>query len=147
MLGALAPHGEEPELVWTAPPGKIDSAVLLDFFRQEVAGLPAPPNRLPADDRRARNRVVVSDNASAHTSKAVKALRPALAAAGVTPYYLPPDSPELNRIEELGRHITYDELAVRSDRASAGLRVAVEQAWRDHAASLHGATSDLAEAA
>ena len=84
VLGALAPYGEHPDLVWTAPPGKIDSAVVLDFLWREVARLPAPPARLPADYRRSRPCVVVLDNASAHTSKAVKAALPALAAAGVT---------------------------------------------------------------
>src|SRR5262249_2897598 len=52
VLGALAPCGETPDLVWTAPPGKIDSAVLLDFLWREVAGLPAPPERVPTDYRR-----------------------------------------------------------------------------------------------
>ena len=147
VLGALAPYGDTPALVWTAPPGKIDSTVLLDFLWREVARLPAPPARLPADYRRARPCIVVVDNASAHTSTAVKAALPALAAAGVTVYYLPPYSPELNRIEELWRQVKYHELPVRSYRTLADLRAAVEQAMRDHAASLHDATSDLAEAA
>jgi DDE superfamily endonuclease len=147
VLGALAPYGEQPALVWTAPPGKIDSTALLYFLWREVAGLPAPADQLPADSRRARPCVVVLDNASAHTSKAVEAVLPALAAAGVTLYYLPPYSPELNRIEEVWRQIKYHELPVRSYRTLADLRAAVEQASRDHAASLHDATSDLAEAA
>jgi hypothetical protein len=147
VLGALAPYGERPDLVWTAPPGKIDSAVVLDFIWREVAGLPAPPDGLPAGYRRARPCVVVLDNASAHTSTAVKAAAPLLAAAGVTLYYLPPYSPELNRIEELWRQIKYQELPVRSYRTLADLRAAVEGALRDHAAHLLDATIDLAEAA
>ena len=106
-----------------------------------------PVSPLPADYRRARPCVVVLDNASAHTSKAVKAVLPALAAAGVTLSYLPPDSPELNRIEELWWQVKYHELPVRSYRTLADLRAAVEQALRVHAASLHDATTDLAEAA
>ena len=147
MLGALAPYGADPALVWTAPPGKIDSAVVLDFLWREVARLPAPPEQLPADYRRPRPCVVALDNASAHTSKAVKAALPALAAAGVAVYYLPPYSPELNRIEELWRQVKYHGLPVRGYRTLADLRAAVEQALRDHAASLHDATSDFAEAA
>lgn len=147
VLGASAPYGETPQLVWTAPPGRIDSAVVLGFLWREVALLPAPPERLPADYRRSRPCVVVLDNASAHTSKAIKAALPALAAAGVTVYYLPPYSPELNRIEELWRQIKYHELPVRSYRTLADLRAAVEQALRDHATSVHDATSDLADAA
>jgi transposase len=147
VLGALAPFGAHPELVWTAPPGKIDSAVVLDFLWRDVAGLPAPPDRLPAGYRRPRPCVVVLDNASAHTSKAVKSLLPLLAAAGVTLYYLPPYSPELNRIEEVWRQIKYHELPVRSYRTLADLRVAVEQTLRNYAPLLHDATTDLAEAA
>jgi DDE superfamily endonuclease len=147
VLGALAPFGAQPDLVWVAPPGKIDSTVLLDFLWREVARLPAPPDQLPADYRRARPCVVVLDNASAHTSKAVKAVLPALAAAGVTLYYLPPYSPELNRIEELWRQIKYQDLPVRSYRTLDELRAAVEDALGDHATHLRDATTDLAEAA
>jgi hypothetical protein len=147
VLGALAPYGADPTLVWTAPPGKIDSAVVLDFLWRAVAGLPAPPEQLPAGYRRARPCAVVLDNASAHTSKAVRAAAPLLAAAGVTLYYLPPYSPELNRIEELWRQIKYHELPVRSYRTLADLRAAVERALSDHTAHLHNATMDLDEAA
>lgn len=147
VLGALAPFGEHPDLVWTAPPGKIDSAVVLDFIWREVAGLPTPPDRLPAGYRRARPCVVVLDNASAHTSKAVKAVAPLLAAAGVTLSYLPPYSPELNRIEELWRQIKYQELPVRSYRTLADLRAAAEGALRAYTARFLDATTDLAEAA
>jgi transposase len=112
-----------------------------------VAALPAPPDQLPADYRRVRPCIIVLDNASAHTSRAVKAVLPALEAAGVTLYYLPPYSPELNRIEELWRQIKYQALPVRSYHTLEDLRAAVEQALRDHAASLHDAATDLAEAA
>ena len=147
VLGALAPYGDASALVWTAPPGKIDSGVVLDVLWRAVAGLPAAPDQLPAGYRCARPCVVVLDNASAHTSKAVKAARPALEAAGVTLYYLPPYSPELTRIEEVWRQIKYQELPVRSYRTLADLRAAVEQALSNHAAHLHDATTDLAEAA
>jgi len=147
VLGALAPVGADPALVWTAPTGKIDSAVVLDFIWREVAGLPTPPERLPAGFRRGRPCVVVLDNASAHTSTAVKAARPALEAAGVTLYYLPPYSPELNRIEEVGRQITYHGLPVRSYRTLDDLRTAVADALNAHVAHPLDATSNLAEAA
>jgi hypothetical protein len=147
VLGALAPYGERPDLVWAAPPGKVDSAVVLDFIWREVAGLPTAPDRLPAGYRRARPCVVVLDNGSAHTSTAVKAAAPLLAAAGVTLFYLPPYSPELNRIEEVWRQIKYHALPVRSYRTLADLRAAVEAALRDHAAHLLDATNDLAKAA
>ena len=147
VLGALAPFGAEPRLVWTSPPGTLDSAALLDFVWREVAGLPAPPDELPAGYRRARPCVVVLDNASAHVSKLVKAAVPALEAAGVTLYYLPPYSPELNRIEELWRQVKYHDLPVRSYRALDELRAAVEDALGKHAARLLDATTDFAAAA
>ena len=128
VLGALAVGGASSGLVWTAPTGKIDSAVLLEFLWREVAGLPAPPDQLPAAYRRAVPCVVALDNASAHTSKQVKAAIPALAAAGVALYYLPPYSPELNRIEEVWRHVKYEELPTRSYQTLEELRAAVEMA-------------------
>ncbi len=76
------------------------------------------------------------DNASAHTSKAVKAAQPALAAAGVTLYHLPPYIPELNRIEELWRYVKHEELPMRSYRILDDLRAAVEGALSDHATRL-----------
>ena len=47
--------------------------------------------------------VVVLDNASTHTSAAFKAQIPVWEEQGLTLFYLPPYSPELNRIEILWR--------------------------------------------
>ena len=147
VLGALAPYGARPGLAWTAPPGKIDSAVVLDFICRQVAGLPALPDQLPAGYRRPRPCVVVLDNASAHVSKVVQAARPALEAANVLLFYLPPYSPDLNRIEELWRQIKHQALPVRSYRTLDDLRAAVEGALRGHEAQLLDDTTNLAEAA
>ncbi len=147
VLGALAPCGDAAGLVWTAPTAKIDSATFLEFVWRDVAGLPAPPLELPTGYRRARPCIIVLDNASAHTSKAVKATLPALAAAGVTLSYLPPYSPELNQIEALWRHVKYEELPVRSYRTLEALRTAVTDALNRHAPHPLDATSNLAEAA
>jgi hypothetical protein len=147
VLGALAPYGEGRGLAWTSPPGKVDSAVVLEFVWRAVAGLPAPPAELPPGYRRARPCVVVLDNASAHVSAAVKAAQPALESAGVALYYLPPYSPELNRIEELWRHVKHEELPVRSYRTLEDLRAAVEGALNDHAAALRHDTTNFREAA
>jgi hypothetical protein len=147
VLGALAPYGAAARLVWTSSPGKVDSAVVLEFVWRQVAGLPAPPDELPAGYRRARPCVVVLDNASAHVSKLLKAARPALEAAGVTLSYLPPYSPELNRIEELWRHVKHEELPARSYRTLDDLRAAVAGALNDHAAALRDDTANFREAA
>jgi transposase len=79
--------------------------------------------RLPAADV---PRVVVLDNAGIHTSKAVKAARPALARAGIYLYYLPAYSPELNRIEPVFKQVKHHDIPVRSYTTKADLRQAVE---------------------
>jgi len=83
-IGAVAPRGPQPRLVWRSSPGKLDSAVFLDFLWRDVAGLPAPPDELPAGYCRSRPCVVVLDNYSVHKSRVVKAARPQLEAAGVS---------------------------------------------------------------
>jgi hypothetical protein len=54
--------------------------------------------------------VVVLDNASYHTCAAVKERQGLWASRGVVLHFLPPYSPELNRIETLWRRIKYDWL-------------------------------------
>jgi transposase len=147
VLGALALNGSHARLVWTSPVGKIDSAVLLDFVCQQVAHLPAPPDHLPTGYRRAVPCIVALDNASAHTSKVVKAAIPALEAAGVTLFFLPPYSPELNRIEDLWRHVKYEELPTRSFQSLDDLRAAVARALNDHTAPTPDATTNFRKAA
>jgi transposase len=71
-------------------------------------------------------RVVVLDNASLHVSKVTKAARPGLAKLGVFLYYLPPYSPELNRIEAVFKQVKHHEMPTRSQNTRAELRHAVE---------------------
>jgi transposase len=79
--------------------------------------------RLPAADV---PRVVVLDNAGMHTSKVVKAARPGLAKLGIHLYYLPPYSPELNRIEPVFKQVKHHHIPIRSFTSRADLRAAVE---------------------
>jgi transposase len=74
-------------------------------------------------------RVVVLDNASLHVSKVTKAARPGLAEAGIFLYYLPPYSPELNRIEAVFKQVKHHEMPTRSHTSKAELRVSVEQGF------------------
>ena len=83
-------------------------------------------DRLPAA---AVPRVVVLDNAGIHTSKVVKAARPALAKLGIYLYYLPAYSPELNRIEPVFKQVKHHEMPVRSFTSKAELRKAVEDGF------------------
>ncbi len=150
VLGALAAGEPAPSLVWTSPPGKLDSAAFLEFVWRAVGGLPEPPERLPRGYRRERPCVAVVDNYSVHRSKQVAAARPALERAGVGFYYLPPYSPELNRIEEVWRHLKYEELPVRSYRTLADLRTTVTDALNAHAGpspTPSCSTADLPQAA
>lgn len=150
VLGALAVGGTAPGLSWTEPTGKLDGAAFLEFVWRQVAALPGPPAALPADYRRSRPCAIVLDNYAVHRSAAVKTAAPELARVGVGFYYLPPYSPELNRIEALWRHAKYEELPVRSYRTLEAVRAAVADALNRHAIPSNPATdstTDLPEAA
>jgi transposase len=71
-------------------------------------------------------RVVVLDNAGIHTSKQVKAERPALRRAGIYLYFLPPYSPELNAIEPVFKQIKHHDIPIRSHPSKTELRASVE---------------------
>ncbi len=150
VLGALAPAGPHPRLVWSSRRSgqdRLDSAAFLDFVARDVAGLPAPWDALPREYVRDRPCTIVLDNYSVHRSAAVQAAVPALARAGVTFYFLPPYSPELNEIEPLWRHVKYGDLATRSFAAGDALHAAVDEALARRAAALEHATHKLPRAA
>jgi hypothetical protein len=147
VLGALAPYGPQPRLVYHSRTGKLDSAAFVEFLWRDVAGLPAPPEELPALYRRARPCVIVLDNYSVHRSAVVTALIPALETVGVTFFYLPPYSPELNAIEPLWRHIKYEDLPVRSFSDAEALKAAVDDVLDDHVQRIAQSTISLCEAA
>lgn len=148
VLGALAPATSG--LVWTSPRGKLDSAAFLEFVWRQVAVLPAAPGDLPADYRRARPCAIVLDNYAVHRSRVVTAALVDLERVGVGFFYLPPSSPELNRIEELWRHVKDEELPVRSYRTLDALRTAVTDTLNQHAVTPPApmdSTTNLPEAA
>ena len=62
--------------------------------------------------------VVILDNASIHTAKKLKPYWDLLAEKGMRFYFLPPYSPELNRIEILWRKMKYEWLPFKSYSAS-----------------------------
>jgi hypothetical protein len=147
VIGALAPYGPQPRLAYRSRTGTLDSAAFVEFLWHDVAGLPAPPEELPAIYRRARPCVIVLDNYSVHRSAVVKALIPALETVGVTFFYLPPYAPELNAIEPLWRHIKYEDLPVRSFSAAEALKAAVDGVLDDHVQRVAQSTISLCEAA
>lgn len=58
--------------------------------------------------------VVILDNASIHSTKALQPYWELLEEKGVRCYFLPPYSPELNRIEILWRKMKYEWLPFQS---------------------------------
>jgi transposase len=73
--------------------------------------------------------VVVLDNASIHKNRTIEAALPALWRERIYLYYLPPYSPELNRIERLFRVIKHQGMPERTHRTSDALEDAVETAF------------------
>jgi transposase len=120
VLAAYEPFAPVPGLEATAFERTLTSDDLLAYLRSWT------PAAVP--------RVVVLDNASLHVSKATKAARPALAKARIYLYYLPPYSPELNRIEAVFKQVKHHEVPTRSYATRTELRAAVERgfaAYRD----------------
>jgi transposase len=70
-------------------------------------------------------RVVVLDNASIHTSRVIRAARHRLVTSGIYLYFLPPYSPELNRVEPVFRQVKHQEIPRRSFTTRKELREAV----------------------
>jgi transposase len=58
--------------------------------------------------------VVILDNASVHKAKAIQPLLEVLQRQGLKLYFLPPYSPELNRIEKLWHKMKYEWMAFKS---------------------------------
>ena len=133
VFGAYAPFGPQARFAYTTSTGKLTAQVFLDFLWRQVGGMATPPGELPPGFARERPCCVVLDNGSVHTSRLVKAHRPALAAAGIQLFYLPTYSPHLNLIEALWRQIKYHELPVRTYTELAALLAAVIQALERHA--------------
>lgn len=58
--------------------------------------------------------MVILDNASVHKAKAIEPLLKVLQSKGLRLYFLPPYSPELNRIEKLWHKMKYEWMAFKS---------------------------------
>ena len=58
--------------------------------------------------------VVILDNASVHKAKAIQPMLKLLRQKGLTLYFLPPYSPELNRIEKLWHKMKYEWMAYKA---------------------------------
>jgi transposase len=81
-------------------------------------------------------RVVVLDNAGLHTGRVIRAAKAGLARRGIYLDYLPPYSPELNRIGAVFRQVKDHEMPGRSVTTRPGLREAVEAGFKGYGQSL-----------
>ena len=63
----------------------------------------------------------VLDNASMHKNQVIRAALPELWAKKIYLYYLPPYSPDLNRIERIFRVVKHQAMPVRTFRTDAAL--------------------------
>lgn len=70
--------------------------------------------------------VVIVDNASVHKAKAIEPLLKLLERQGLRLYFLPPYSPELNRIEKLWHKMKYEWMAFKA-RDAKTLHADVEE--------------------
>jgi transposase len=121
-LAAYRPFGRSPRLdVFTAE-RTWNSYDLIGFLGA------LPWSKVP--------RVVVLDNAGFHTSKVMRAARKGLAGRGIYLYFLPPYSPEMNRIEPVFRQVKHQEVPVRSHTTRVGLREAVEAGFTNYGRKL-----------
>jgi len=128
VLAAYRPHGPTPRLdVFTAE-RTWKAYDLLAFLRA------LPWSDVP--------RVVVMDNGSLHTGRIVRAARAGLARKGIYLYYLPPYSPEFNRIEGVFRQVKYQEMPRRSYTRRLELREAVERSFRNYGRRLRPKTRE-----
>ena len=89
MLGALRHDGP---LIWTMQQRPTTRDDVIAFFDQVAA----QPHSVP--------RIVLIDNAGIHKGEAMDKKRRQWARRALYLYYLPPYSPELNRIEILWKH-------------------------------------------
>lgn len=98
VLAALMSTGDLESMQFT---GSMTSALLLEFL-VDMAGKYTLPVTL------------VVDNASTHRSKEVSQAMKTLELQGIELYFLPPYSPELNRIEKLWQQMKYVWMSVKS---------------------------------
>ncbi|MFE5947960.1 transposase [Streptomyces sp. NPDC056480] len=76
----------------------------------------APPGISAATSASPRHRpcTIVLDNASTHVSRRIKDALPQLEEHGITFFYLPLCSPELNKAERVWRSVKYEDIPIRA---------------------------------
>jgi transposase len=121
-LAALSWQGNDHALYWVSKPGSYTADHIVRFL-----------HALPCTDVPT---VVVLDNAGIHRSHVVRDAVPALRAAAIHLYYLPPYSPHLNAIEPVFRVLKHHHLPERRYTTLAALRAAVTAAFTSYEETL-----------
>lgn len=165
VIGSYAPYapfvgqGDARRLVYASRTRTLKGEDLLEFIWRDVGGMTTPVGVVPAGYKRAKPCVIVMDNYSVHRSQQVKEQLPALEEAGISLFYLPPYSPELNPIEGVWRHVKHEDMPIRSYTSAEALMAAVNAALDKRAAELgkllqhvqphplHLSTTNLSQAA
>ncbi len=93
---------------------RVDTDIVIEVFNQFVKQIK-------------KNTVVVLDNASIHTSKKFKAKIDEWKQKGLTLFYLPPYSPELNPIEMLWKFMKYYWIEFDAYASTANMKNYVEK--------------------
>ena len=117
-LNVLGLMNKRNELEAMTIEGSVDSHVVIHFFDQFCQMLPGPT-------------VVVMDNASIHTSEAFQEAIPKWEQQGMSIFYLPAYSPELNLIEILWRFMKYEWIEFWAYASFADLIQYVEGVIKD----------------
>jgi transposase len=135
-VGAVAPYDPAgPQLVYEtrrSTASRYDATAHLAFVEQVATAADAE-----------RPCMVVLDNYAVHHAREVKAATDALAERGITFWYLPHYSPELNPIEAGWKQVTYYEMPVRSYATEAALQQAVDAALERRRITLDKSTHNL----
>jgi putative transposase len=116
VLAALIPDGTARALYWLRQRGSITAAQFLAF-------LPTIPR--PTD----QPLVLVLDNGSIHVSHLISDARAELRRRGIYLYFLPPYSPQLNRIEPVFKAIKHYDLPARRYSSWTALEDAIDTAF------------------
>jgi transposase len=127
VLATLTVDGSAPALHWVGYAGTWRGEHLVRLCEQLLDA--HGPVGLPI--------VVVLDNASIHRARVVRDALPAFAARGLTLFYLPPYSPELNAIERVFRAIKHTHLPERRYTTLDALHAAIDTAFTDYEQHLH----------
>ena len=99
-IGVLLPFGEQPALWWDTVARTLRAEDVVAI----IEAIPRGPGEV----------LVVLDNAAIHHSHILHAARARWQERGIHLYYLPPYSPELNRIEPLFGVIKHTEMPART---------------------------------